>query len=340
MNKRGRHFFLVLIGAAGIFSLAGPISAQQADLVAINQQVGVAQGKVPINVGQTAKKLRAWTENGGFPYIAVYRFPAEAGSRYTLVLTYPADKARRRIIITGENPYSVEGIQLPAGKSTSYPMDLTTHPAPPGTTPCTETRRVNFTVDPQSNTRGLFLVCLARESPAPLDFILKFPAVRDPEVKAYTAMPNCPWLGKIYWGKIVDFPIFMAGPGPVKPKVINKDVRAEMKLFSGTPLQEGGSFDVPPGFKASNFRASNQVNFENKGWKIVRLLPDGRTVDVYRYAVDKDMRTRQMVEVENPVPLKKLVLGPDKYQVVISGNYGSSLHLYFELVPLQAGRGL
>ncbi|MCJ7612456.1 MAG: hypothetical protein MUP19_09340, partial [Candidatus Aminicenantes bacterium] len=139
--------------------------------------------------------------------------------------------------------------------------------------------------------------------------------------------------------KIVDFPIFMAGPGPVKPKAINKDTRAEMKLFSGTPLQEGGDFEVPPGFQAINFRASNQINFSNRGWKIVRLLPNNRTVDVYRYAVDKNMGTGQMVEVEDPVPLKKLVLGPDRYGIIISGSAGSSLHLYFELVPIPAGRG-
>jgi len=338
--KKGSRLFFLILGGAACFSMCSCLArAQQADFVAINQQVGVSLGRIPISQGQTTKKLWAWTENGGFPYVAVYRFPAEAGSRYTLVLSYPADKARRRIIITGENPYSDERILLPQGSSTSYPMDLTTHPAPPGGSPCMETRRINFAVDPQSNTRGLFLVCLSRELPAPFEFVLKFPAAGDAEVKAYTPMPNCSWLGKIYWGKIVGFPIFMAGPEPVKPSNINKDALAVMKLFSGTPLQEGGDFVVPPGFQAINFRASNEINFPNKAWKIVRLLPNNQTADVYRYGVEKNMATGRIDEVENPVSLKKLVLRADKYRIIISGSAGSSLHLYFEFVPLPAGRG-
>lgn len=337
MRQKTRNILSAVIGAASVFALTGSLPAQQANLVPIGQQFGAAWSRTPVSAAQMTKKLRAWTENGGFSYVVVYRFPAEAGSRYTLVLTYPGDKSRRRIIITGENPYSDEAIRLPQGKLTSFPMDLTTHPAPPGASSCTETRRINFTVDPQSDTRGLFLVCLARELPAPLDFILKFPAVPDAEVKAYTVMPNCSWLGKIYWGKIVDYPIFMAGSAPAGPKTVNKDARAEMKAFSGTPMQVGGDFEVPPGFRAINFRAANQVNFPNRSWKIVRLLPNNRTADVYRYAVDKDLRTGRMVEVEDPVPLKKLVLGADRYRIIISGSTGSSLHLYFELVPLRGG---
>lgn len=338
--KKERRFFLMALGCAACFSMySGLARAQQADFVAINQQVGVRLEKIPVNQGGITKKLWAWTENGGFAYVAVYRVPAEAGSRYTLVLTYPADKARRRIIITGESPYADEKILLPPGRSTSFPMDLTVHPAPPGAALCVETRRINFTVDSQSNMRGLFLVCLSRELPAPLEFMLKFPAVGDPEVKAYTPMPNCSWLGKIYWGKIVDFPIFMAGPGPVKSGHINKDVLAVIKLFSGTPLQEGGDFNVPPGFQAINFRASNEVNFPNKAWKIVRLLPNNQAVDVYKYGEEKNMATGQIDKIEKPVPLKKLTLPADKCRIIISGSAGSSLHLYFELMPLPAGKG-
>jgi hypothetical protein len=196
--KLGTPAAVVLIGLACLLPRTGPVFGQQGDFVGINQPVRAFQNRPPLSQNQASKKLWAWTENGGFPYVEIYHFPVEAGSRYTLVLTYAADKARRRIIITGENPFSDEKLQLPQGARTSYPQDLTTHPTPPDAAPCRETRRFNFTVEAKSNTRGLYLVCLSREPAAALEFRLKFPADLDADVKAYTAMPDCAWLGKIY----------------------------------------------------------------------------------------------------------------------------------------------
>ncbi len=198
---------------------------------------------------------------------------------------------------------------------------------------------MNFSVDGESTARGLFLIFLARENPAPLELILKFPASSDAEVKAYTDMPNCSWLGKIYWGRIVDFPIFMAGPATAGPKTISKDVRAEIKSYGGTPIPEGGDFTVPPGFQAVNFRASNNIDFPNKSWKIVLVLPNGNCSEVYRFGINTKPRPGEPEVVEVPVPLKRLVLAPDRYRLMISGSSGSFLHLHYELRPIPAGKG-
>jgi len=335
VRKRSKIQRVVFIGLVCLLPPAGPISGQQGDFVGINQQVRAFQNRPPLSQNQASKKLWAWTENGGFPYVEIYHFPAEAGSRYTLVLTYAADKARRRIIITGENPFSDEKLQLPQGARTCYPQDLTTHPAPAGAAPCRETRRFNFTVEAKSNTRGLYLVCLAREPAAALEFRLKFPADPDADVKAYTAMPDCAWLGKIYWGKIVDDPIFMAAvipPPPAdKPELVSLYIKRQGEMLIGN-IQK---FIVPAGMKAYKFHAANQINSETKGWRIFHSGSDGREKVDYEYGLFPDLNTKQTVEKNRP-PLGTLILPPGSYYVNISGREGSTLNLdyYLKISPL------
>lgn len=55
--------------------------------------------------------------------------------------------------------------------------------------------------------------------------------------------------------------------------------------------------------------------------------------------VSEIQATVSVNNLEIPLPLKKLVLTADQYRIIISGSAGSSLHLYFELVPLPAGKG-
>jgi hypothetical protein len=169
-------------------------------------------------------------------------------------------------------------------------------------------------------------------------------------------MPDCAWLGNIYWGKIVDDPIFMAAaipPPPAdKPELVSLYIKRQGEMLIGN-IQK---FIVPAGMKATKFHAANQINSETKGWRIFHSGPDGRENVDYEYGLFLDLKTKQNVEgrafaaevdpqakpgapaavEKNRPPLGTLILPPGSYYVNISGREGSTLNLdyYLKITPL------
>jgi hypothetical protein len=300
--------------------------AQQADFVAIHQGRSVAGSLSRLDPARTAPKL--WSRTGDwFPYAEVFRFPAEAGSRYTLVLEYPSDGAARRIMICGDDPYRSDKVRIPPGADLTFLTDLATHPG----SGCRETRRINLAVDARGNTRGLFLIVMAHQAAAPISFRLDFPAVPDAEVKAASEMPGCSKLGKIHWGIVTVRPIAMLSEeGSKPPKPGQGGVLVVIKPYGDDLVPEGGKFTVPAGSSAVNFRANNQINVPERDWKIWRLTPPAGVV--YEYGILFDQALGRDVTVDRP-PLRTLKLPPGNYEVRISGKAFSQLALDYELVP-------
>jgi len=338
-----KHHLSLIIGLIALFLISDAYSGSSIEVMqaAIGRRMTVQGNNVQLTPGNAPRKLLGYTGTW-FPYAAVYRITVTKGSRYTLYFYYPADSSLRKVVILGENPLDDTEVKYPGNLSDHlrfYSAELTTHS---NVSPCRETRRFNITVHPHSKSNKLYLICMFHDPSVPLDFMLNSGADPDSIVKVPSLMPGCEKLGKIYWGKILDSPIYLneaAAPGQTPARRGSANMRFEEKGWGPIPAGDR-RFSVPDGMMAVNFRASvhwsSTKTSAQQAWHIERIDSKNDKV-VYRYIIGYSLREQREVVAEPLGRLSNLVLPSGTYMLSMSGDSSAYMHLYFDLVPARGG---
>ncbi|MEW6673128.1 MAG: hypothetical protein AB1427_15595 [Thermodesulfobacteriota bacterium] len=134
------------------------------------------------------------------PYIKVYRFRVEPGSKYTFYMFHPADGVYLNAYLRGDNPLSDYTYSYGPG---GFLRGFVSWGQQPGKESCEyQVRRYNFTIAPESQQPWLYLVATYAKPGTQFKVLLKSRADDDEDVSGNTASPYCPKRKGHTWGQV------------------------------------------------------------------------------------------------------------------------------------------
>ena len=194
----------------------------------LNQLLSVSTPSVPMTAANTPQKLWKNITNKGYtPYISLFRYRVEIGSRYTFQVEYPGDKLHGSAILRGENPltdYTYSYGPLPKGISISRLF-------PGGNiSKCIFAHRTNFSISSKSEHNTLWLIVASKNPNTPFKILLKSPADPDNEVR-YNKRARCPGESASFtWGGIQMKPVWLGYDPDEKKQGLTPPVAATADL--------------------------------------------------------------------------------------------------------------
>jgi hypothetical protein len=182
MNKSRIAILTLFLLSAHIVGSQAQTSGMNAEVLPLNKMVTVTAPSAPLDRQSAPKKLARYFWSSYAPYVKVYRFIVEPGSKYTLYFRHPADGIYRNAMIKTETPLTDDMANYTRKGSSGFVV----YGQQPWKNPRGQLFRHSFTISPKSDNKNLYMILQCGKPGVSFDVMLKSPPDSDEDVKKST----------------------------------------------------------------------------------------------------------------------------------------------------------
>jgi|GEM_PF-3490309 len=182
MNKSRLAILTLFLLSASIITAQAQTSGMSAEVLPLNRMVTVTAPSASLDRQSAPKKLARYFWNSYAPYVKVYRFIVEPGSKYTLYFHHPADGIYRNAMIRTDTPLTDNLFNYTREGSNGFIV----YGQQPWKNPRGQLFRHSFTISPKSDNKSLYMILQCGKPGVSFGIMLKSPPDSDDDVKKST----------------------------------------------------------------------------------------------------------------------------------------------------------